>query len=153
VFRLNAADHIGQFVKRSATKLHRHRIVQPGNRARAVRLPLLFREYLVKYKENHYVPVWHQQRFLPPEGERKFRYLDLVPDQIRDPRGILRKKTALHRWGAVSCFKETDLYTLRNGRYESTEIEQFHRGLQPSALSRRVSCMGGAQRDKDMPLS
>jgi hypothetical protein len=37
----------------------------------------------------------------------------------------LRAKTALHRWGAVSCFKETDLYTVKYGRYESTEIEQF----------------------------
>lgn len=80
------------------------------------------------YKENHYVPVWYQQRFLPTEGERKFRYLDLIPDRFRDPRGILRTKTALHRWGAVSCFKETDLYTVKYGRYESTEIEQFFFG-------------------------
>jgi hypothetical protein len=82
----------------------------------------------MKYKENHYVPVWYQERFLPAEGERKFRYLDLTPDQFRDPRGILRTKTELHRWGAVSCFKETDLYTVKYGRYESTEIEQFFFG-------------------------
>jgi Protein of unknown function (DUF4238) len=82
----------------------------------------------MKYKENHYVPVWYQQRFLPTEGERKFWYLDLVPDQVRDPRGILRKKTDLHRWGAVSCFKETDLYTVKYGRYESTGIERFFFG-------------------------
>jgi hypothetical protein len=67
----------------------------------------------MKYKENHYVPVWYQERFLPTEGERKFRYLDLTPDQFRDPRGILRTKTELRRWGAVSCFKETDLYTVK----------------------------------------
>jgi Protein of unknown function (DUF4238) len=82
----------------------------------------------VKYKGNHYVPVWYQERFLPTAGERKFRYLDLTPDQFRDARGILRAKTALHRWGAVSCFKETDLYTVKYGRYESTEIEQFFFG-------------------------
>ena len=82
----------------------------------------------MKYKENHYVPVWYQERFLPAEGERKFRYLDLTPDQFRDPRGILRTRKALHHWGAVSCFKETDLYTVKYGRYESTEIEQFFFG-------------------------
>lgn len=80
------------------------------------------------YKENHYVPIWYQERFLPTEGERKFRYLDLTPEQFRDPRGILRTKTALHRWGAVSCFRETDLYTVKYGRYESTEIERFFFG-------------------------
>jgi hypothetical protein len=82
----------------------------------------------LKYKENHYVPVWYQERFLPTEGERKFRYLDLNPDQFRDRRGIVRTKKALNRWGAVSCFKETDLYTVKYGRYESTEVEQFFFG-------------------------
>lgn len=82
----------------------------------------------MKYKENHYVPVWYQERFLPTKGERKFRYLDLTPDQFRDPRGILRTKTELRRWGSVSCFKETDLYTVTYGRFESTEIEQFFFG-------------------------
>ena len=53
----------------------------------------------MKYRENHYVPVWYLERFLPTEGERKFRYLDLTPDHFRDPRGILRTMTALHRWG------------------------------------------------------
>ena len=72
----------------------------------------------MNYKENHYVPVWYQERFLPTEGERKFRYLDLTPEQFRDPNGILRTKTALRRWGAVSCFKETDLYTVKYGLYE-----------------------------------
>lgn len=82
----------------------------------------------MKYKENHYVPVWYQERFLPSEGERKFRYLDLSPEQFRDANGIVRTKTALRRWGAVSCFKETDLYTVKYGRYKSTEIEQFFFG-------------------------
>jgi hypothetical protein len=68
-------------------------------------------------------------RALPTHrGERKFRYLDLIPERFRDPCGILRTKKDLHRWGAVSCFKETDLYTVKYGRYESTEIEQFFFG-------------------------
>jgi Protein of unknown function (DUF4238) len=82
----------------------------------------------VKYKENHYVPCWYQERFLPTTGERKFRYLDLTPEQFRDPNGALRTKKALRRWGASSCFKETDLYTVKYGRYESTDIERFFFG-------------------------
>ena len=84
------------------------------------------------YKENYYVPCWYQERFLPESGQRVFRYLDLDPEKFRDPKGIIRTKTALRRWGAVSCFKETDLYTVKYGRFESTEIEQFFlRGGRP----------------------
>jgi len=49
----------------------------------------------MKYRENHYVPIWYQERFLPTEGERKFRYLDLAPERFRDPRGLTHTKTAL----------------------------------------------------------
>jgi len=83
---------------------------------------------MATYKENHYVPCWYQERFLPASGERKFRYLDLAPKQFRDPTGAVRTKTALHRWGATNCFKETDLYTTKYGNFESTEIEQFFFG-------------------------
>src|ERR1700740_27178 len=82
----------------------------------------------MRYKENHYVPCWYQERFLPTTGERKFRYLDLTPEQFRDPNGALRTKKALRRWGASSCFKETALYTVKYGRYESTDIERFFFG-------------------------
>jgi hypothetical protein len=82
----------------------------------------------MRYKENHYVPCWYQERFLPTTGERKFRYLDLYPERFRDPNGVLRTKTPLKRWGAGSCFKETDLYTTKYGRYESTDIEKFFFG-------------------------
>ncbi len=80
------------------------------------------------YKENHYVPCWYQERFLPTSGQRVFRYLDLEPEQFRDPKGVLRTKNAIRRWGASLCFKETDLYTVRYGNFKSTEIEQFFFG-------------------------
>jgi hypothetical protein len=82
----------------------------------------------MSYKENHFVPRWYQERFLPTTGERKFRYLDLNPDQFRDAKGIVRTKSPLRRWGAASCFKETDLYTVKFGSFESTEIERFFFG-------------------------
>jgi len=80
------------------------------------------------YRENHYVAQWYQRRFLPAVGEKKFHYLDLKPDQFRDPNGVLRQKKALNRWGTDRCFKQTDLYTTRFGAWESTEIEQLFFG-------------------------
>jgi hypothetical protein len=29
---------------------------------------------------------------LPAAGEKKFRYLDLKPEQFRDPNGVMRQK-------------------------------------------------------------
>lgn len=74
---------------------------------------------------NHYVPEWYQRRFFP-DGirEQKFCYLDLSPDTFVDGRGIKRKRKALLRWGADSCFKAIDLYTTKLGPWESTEIEE-----------------------------
>jgi hypothetical protein len=73
-------------------------------------------------------PVLVPRAFPADNGERKFRYLDLTPEQFRDPNGALRTKKALRRWGASSCFKETDLYTVKYGRHESTDIERFFFG-------------------------
>ena len=80
------------------------------------------------YRENHYVPCWYQERFLPASGQRVFHYLDLKPEQIRDRSGVLRTMNDVHRWGVKKCFKETDLYTVKYGSYESTDIEQFFFG-------------------------
>jgi hypothetical protein len=80
------------------------------------------------YRENHYVARWYERRFLPVVGEKNFHYLDLKPEQFRDPNGVLRQKKALNRWGTDRCFKQTDLYTTRFGAWESTEIEQFFFG-------------------------
>jgi hypothetical protein len=80
------------------------------------------------YKENHYVAQWYQRRFLPSDGEQKFRYLDLHPETFIDPSGVKRQKKNLFRWGTDRCFKQTDLYTTRFGAFESTEIEQFFFG-------------------------
>lgn len=78
-----------------------------------------------KYRRNHYVPQWYQARFFQPgQDENKFYYLDLHPEQFRDARGVKRTKTSLHRWGTPRCFCEDDLYTIKFGGWESTEIEQ-----------------------------
>lgn len=80
------------------------------------------------YSKNHYVPQWYQAPFLPSVGEAKFHYLDLSPDEFKDAKGVLRKKTALRRWGTASCFRETDLYTAQFGNWRSTDIEKFFFG-------------------------
>jgi len=71
----------------------------------------------MKYKENHYVPRWYQERFLPPMGERRFYCPDLVPEQFGDQTGPPHK--AHYKWvaalGASSGSKETDLYTVKYG--------------------------------------
>lgn len=80
---------------------------------------------VTNYKRNHYVPQWYQNGFfLDGMNEKKFRYLDLKPDIIRDSKGRSHTKTVLKRWGTPTCFYENDLYTTRFGSWESTEIEQ-----------------------------
>ena len=71
------------------------------------------------YKENHYVPCWYQERFLPESGQRVFRYLDLEPEEIpRSKRNYPHKNRVRAAMGAVNSFKETDLYTVKYGRFE-----------------------------------
>jgi hypothetical protein len=77
-----------------------------------------------EYRQNHYVPVWYQKRFLPSElQEKKFYYLDLRPKTIVS-NGHSHKRNNLLRWGPSHCFYEKDLYTTKFGSWESTEIEQ-----------------------------
>jgi len=57
-------------------------------------------------------------------GEQKLYCLDLHPQRLRDTTGRTRFKKALHRWGTPSCFVVPDLYTMRLGAWETTEIEE-----------------------------
>lgn len=76
------------------------------------------------YRNNHYVPVWYQERFIPPGNEeKKFWYLDLKPETIVS-NGHPYKRNALLRWGPKRCFCQNDLYTTKYGNWLSTEIEE-----------------------------
>jgi len=82
-----------------------------------------------EYRNNHYVPVWYQKRFiLPGARDRELFYLDLQPEVFADSRGIVHQRKSLSRQGPKHCFFERDLYTLRLPAMESTEIEQFFFG-------------------------
>ncbi len=76
------------------------------------------------YKRNHYVPQWYQHLFIPKEiKEKKFYYLDLRPEIVISDDKI-HKRNALLRWGPKKCFFEEDLYTIRFGDWQSSELEE-----------------------------
>lgn len=82
-----------------------------------------------EYRNNHYVPVWYQKRFLPPNRrDKELFYLDLYPDNFTDPRGISHTAKAVRRLGFKYCFAQKDLYTTHFGEEESTEIEKIFFG-------------------------
>lgn len=76
------------------------------------------------YRNNHYVPIWYQERFIPAGvKEKKFHYLDLKPNTIIS-NGRPFKRNSLLRWGPKKCLCQDDLYTTKYGRWISTEIEE-----------------------------
>jgi hypothetical protein len=78
------------------------------------------------YRNNHYVPVWYQKRFLRP-GQRVYHYLDLKPDALVNA-GHRYTRRALRPLGPDSCFAQDDLYTTKWGKLENRDIEQFFFG-------------------------
>jgi hypothetical protein len=77
-----------------------------------------------QYRNNHYVPVWYQERFIPQESrERKFHYVDLRPETINLGAHRYSRNSNL-RWGPKKCFCQKDLYTTQLGTSLSTEIER-----------------------------
>lgn len=77
------------------------------------------------YRNNHYVPVWYQKRFLPPgQRDNELYYLNFNPTTVSDSKGRFHTMNAVRRLGFRHCFAEKDLYTTRFGTEESTKIEQ-----------------------------
>src|SRR5205814_217317 len=82
-----------------------------------------------EYRNNHYVPVWYQRRFLPPgRRDNELFYLDLKPPTAKDSKGRVHTMNAVRRLGFKHCFADRDLYTTRFGAEESTRIEQMFFG-------------------------
>ncbi len=79
---------------------------------------------MTKYRDNHYVPIWFQERFIPNASkERKYYYLDMKPETLMS-NGRRYTRKSLLRWGPQKCFCEYDLYTTKFGSWISTEIEE-----------------------------
>jgi len=76
------------------------------------------------YRNNHYVPIWYQKRFLEPnQSEKKLYYLDLKPETVAIG-DILYQKKALNKKGPKSCFCEKDLYTISPESKILTDVEK-----------------------------
>lgn len=79
---------------------------------------------MTDYRNNHYVPVWFQERFFDTaQREKKFYYLDLAPERVTS-NGHSFVRNEIRRLGAKSCFFQRDLYTTSFGGLISTEIEK-----------------------------
>ena len=79
---------------------------------------------MTKYRSNHYVPIWYQERFIPSSAkDRKFFYLDLRPEEAVHGQHRYTRNSLL-RWGPKHCFCQKDLYTTQFGTWLSTDIEQ-----------------------------
>lgn len=74
------------------------------------------------HQQHHYVPVWFQERFLPP-GQTTFKYLDLNPTVIVTPSGKSVRIKELQDLGPRRCFREQNLYTTWFGGQQNDEIE------------------------------
>ena len=74
-------------------------------------------------RQNHYVPIWYQKRFVPQENQSLF-YLDLDPPKfsLSDRRIIVGK--SLTPRAPKSCFWSEDLYTTRFGGQLNDEVER-----------------------------
>lgn len=92
-----------------------------------------------EYRNNHYVPIWYQRRFLPSGQQNKeLYYLDLKPSTFTDRKGKIHIKKPIRHQGFRLCFAEEDLYTTYFGSIELTKIEQIFFGLIDSKGKRGV---------------
>jgi hypothetical protein len=74
---------------------------------------------------NHYVPQWYQHRFIPArQKERKYHYLDLLPERISRPNGTFHFRNERRLLGPINCFHQEHLYTLLFGEYATDVIEK-----------------------------
>ena len=74
-------------------------------------------------RQNHYVPIWYQKRFIL--GSRNtLQYLDLNPPKIELPSGRIIITKELKLWSPTRCFREMDLYTTRFGPTLNDDVEK-----------------------------
>lgn len=84
---------------------------------------------MTQYKNNHYVPQWYQEGFIPEdEPVRNLFYLDLKPDTFVAPNGRVVTDKAVKIKGPSRCFAEDDLYTRWFGDERNTQVEDIFFG-------------------------
>ena len=96
-----------------------------------------------EYKNNHYVPVWYQRRFLPAgRKDNELYYLDLKPGTFTTPNGLVKPRKAQRRLGFDYCFAEEDLYTRQFGGEELRDIEKVFFGAIDDRGRRAIKSIG-----------
>ncbi|MFZ1301157.1 MAG: DUF4238 domain-containing protein [Candidatus Microsaccharimonas sp.] len=82
-----------------------------------------------EYKNNHYIPQWYQEGFIPDGVQnRSLKYLDLNPGTYTNDDGRVILKRAMHTLGTYYCFSEEDLYTRWFGEERNTQVERVFFG-------------------------
>lgn len=81
-----------------------------------------------EYRNNHYVPIWYQKRFVLDSSQHELHYLYLKPPQFTDSRGGTHSGNETRKLGFKYCFAETDLYTTKFNNVESSQLEQLFFG-------------------------
>src|SRR6266481_3095522 len=75
------------------------------------------------YRNNHYVPQWHQAGFIEP-GRNKLAYLDLTPARHDLPNGGVAYERSRFKSSPSQCFVQRDLYSTVFGAEVNDEIER-----------------------------
>lgn len=82
-----------------------------------------------EYKNNHYVPIWYQKKFVPDSSvDTELYFLSLKPPHFFDSKGQCHEGKSVHKLGFKHCFAEEDLYTTNFGNTESRDIEKLFFG-------------------------
>ncbi len=82
-----------------------------------------------EYRNNHYVPVWYQRRFLQPYSkDQELFYLNLRPKVFYDAKGRAHSSKSIKKQGFKHCFAEYDLYTSQYRFNSPTDIEKIFFG-------------------------
>lgn len=95
------------------------------------------------YRNNHYVPQWHQEGFFEP-GLRKLAYLDLRPAHETLADGRLIVQNSRFNNPPSRCFLQRDLYSTFFGRAVNDEIERKLFGAVDTSGAPAVKAFTGA---------
>lgn len=74
-------------------------------------------------RDNHYVPIWYQKRFLGSKSQ--YHYLDRKPQQIKLPDGRVKTVNEVQERSPKKCFWQKDLYTTHFLGIPNDEIEKL----------------------------
>lgn len=82
-----------------------------------------------EYRNNHYVPVWYQKRFvIDPLKDTQLYRLKLKPEEFTNSKGLVHTVNPLRKMSFSQCFSEDDLYTSNFRNLDPKGIEKYFFG-------------------------